>query len=192
MYHAEDDGEDDERRRRTQRRMQDDAFRHLPLRARFLDRQQDDGRRRSHRHPGRRGGPRRTQPDDQQREEVDEKEGQRDVTERPAQQVAVVDQPAHVEPPSDFEHQEAKRGVGDRPDLRQRLDADPAEKRRAEEGAGQHVADHLRPAEAGAHPFADQQSDNEQQAEQGQRIEAIRKRRDEEQPFLNSLPTRSR
>jgi hypothetical protein len=67
-----------------------------------------------------------------------------------------------IEPATDFEHQQPERRIGNRPCLGQRLDADPAEQRWSEEGAGEHVADHLRPAGVLVQPFADQQSDDQQ------------------------------
>ena len=146
--------------------------------------------RRGHGHGRRRRRPARTHADQPEGKGEDQRKGQGDVAQGAAQQFRVAEQPAEIEPAADFHHQQAERGIGQRPCLGQRLEADPAEQGRAEQGAGQHVADHLRPAGAGVQPFAEQQADDQQQAEQGQRIELLGEGGQEEQALEQRFPRR--
>jgi hypothetical protein len=141
--------------------VQDDSFGHLSLRAGFLDGQQDHCRRRGHGHRRRSGRPCRHQANHCPGEEKDGGERQRDLAKRCPQQLAVVAQPAQIEAATDLEHQDSERRVGNRSDLGQGLDTDPAQHRGSEQRPGEDIADHLGPAERGAQPLADQQTDDQ-------------------------------
>ena len=83
---------------------------------------------------------------------------------------------------------EAVRRVGEWPDLRKDVDFDPAEQRWTENRPGDHVTEHAWPLPMAAQPLGDQQADHQHQAEQGQRVDALGKRRQEEKKALQPVP----
>lgn len=101
---------------------------------------------------------------------------------------SVAAQPTQIETPTDLHHQQTEGRIGNRSCLRQGLHADPAECGWAKQDASQHIADDLGPPGMGVEPFADEQADDQQQAEQRQRINGFWERRQEKQAFEQVFP----